>query len=301
MGPNTIETNKKIYPADKLWPMNELWDDRLMENPYGSVPMTFAQRQMKYASDHYGEVTTLEDFTAKAMQIHAECMRAEAEFTRSDEGITGGFMNWMYSDIWPSGSWSAIDYWCEPKQVYYQMMRSYAPRLVTFVQNKEGETELVVINDTLEPYSTSVRYGIKTFDGKILREQKTQVANLTGVYKEKLDFDKERKDVYLFAEYVEDGEERSTLYSSKFWGGVRFTSDYEVKTEKLNACTVKVTIKANAFAKSVFISMKDNYKYTYSDNYIDVEAGKEKSVVITAKEPIDETQITVTDFAKMTA
>ena len=46
--------------------------------------------------------------------------------------------------------------------------------------------------------------------------------------------------------------------------------------------------------------MKDNYKYTYSDNYIDVEAGKEKSVVITANEPIDETQITVTDFAKMT-
>ena len=304
MGPNTIETNKKIYPADKLWPMNELWDDRLMENPYGSVPLTFAKRQMKYASDYYGEVTSLEDFTAKAMQIHAECMRVEAEFTRSNEGLTGGFMNWMYSDIWPSGSWSVIDYWCEPKQVYYQMKRSFEPRLVTFVQNGKGETELVVINDTLTPYTTAIRFGVKSFDGSVLKECETQVTGLLGVYKQGVDaalsFDKERKDVYLFAEYVENGENKGIVYSSKLWSGVPFVSDYAVVTEKLDACSVKVTIKANAFAKSVFISMKDNYQYTYSDNYIDVEAGKEKSVLITSKEPIDESQIVVTDFAKMT-
>lgn len=81
---------------------------------------------------------------------------------------------------------------------------------------------------------------------------------------------------------------------------MRFTSDYEVVTEKLRDRQVKLTVKANAFAKSVFVSIKDNYKYTYSDNYIDVEAGKEKSIVITSSEPIDETLITVTDFAKMT-
>jgi beta-galactosidase/beta-glucuronidase len=255
---------------------------------------------MKYASDNYGEVTTLEDFTAKAMQIHAEAMRAEAEFARSNEGITAGFMNWMYSDIWPSGSWSAIDYWCEPKQVYYQMKRSYAPQLITFVENGKGETELVVVNDTLNAYSTAIRYGVKTLDGTVLYEANTAVNGLIGVYKEKVNFDCNRADVYLFAEYAQNGENASVVYSPKLWSGVRFTSDYEVKTEKLDACSVKVTIKANAFAKSVFISMKDNYKYTYSDNYIDVEAGKEKSVIITANEPIDEAQITVTDFAKMT-
>lgn len=46
--------------------------------------------------------------------------------------------------------------------------------------------------------------------------------------------------------------------------------------------------------------MKDNYKYSYSDNYIDVEAGKEATILITANEPIDENAIVVTDFAKMT-
>jgi hypothetical protein len=168
------------------------------------------------------------------------------------------------------------------------------------VENGKGETELVVVNDTLNPYSTAIRYGVKTLDGTVLYENNTAVNGLIGGQKEKVDFDCDRADIYLFADYVQNGENTSVVYSPKLWSGVRFTSDYEVKTEKLDACTVKVTIKANAFAKSVFISMKDNYKYTYSDNYIDVEAGKEKSVVITANEPIDETQITVTDFAKMT-
>ena len=300
MGPNSIETNKKIYPADKLWPMNELWDDRLMENPYGTVPMTFAQRQMKYASDHYGEVTTLEDFTAKAMQIHAECMRAEAEFARSNEGVTAGFLNWMYSDIWPSGSWSVIDYWCEPKQAYYQMKRSYEPKLITFVQNGKGETELVVVNDTLDKYSVTIRYGVKSMDGAILYEKETSVSELTGVYKETVAFDCNRHDVYLFAEYLKNGEVETNVYSPKLWDNARFTSDYDVVIEKLSDCSVALTIKARAFAKSVFVSLKDNYKYTYSDNYVDVEAGKEKTIIITSNEPIDEKEIVVTDFAKMT-
>ena len=302
MGPNTVEANKRMYPADKLWPMNDLWDDRLMENPYGSVPLTFAKRQMKYAEDTYGKVTTLEDFTAKAMQVHAEAMRAECEFARTGaEGETSGFMAWMYTDIWPSGSWSTIDYWCEPKQVYYQMKRSFEPRLVTFVQDKEKNTNLVVINDSNNPFTTDVRYGVKTFDGKVLFEDKALIDGLIDkVYNKKVEFDCNRFDVYLFAEYLENGEKKSNLYSPKMWKGVKFASDYKVETDIISKNKIKVTICANEFAKSVFISFKDNYKYVYSDNYLDVEKGESKSVVVTCDGEIDASQIVVTDFAKMT-
>lgn len=302
MGPNTVEANKRMYPADKLWPMNDLWDDRLMENPYGSVPLTFAKRQMKYATDLYGEVKSLEDFTAKAMQVHAEAMRAECEFARTGaEGLTSGFMAWMYTDIWPSGSWSTIDYWCEPKQVYYQMMRSFSPRLVTFVEDCNKDTNLVVINDTNTPFTTSVRYGVKTFDGKVLFEDVLAVNGLIDkVITKKVDFDCQRFDVYLFVEYEEDGEKKSSVYSPKMWKSVKFASDYKVETETLAKNKVKITVKANAFAKSVFISFKDNYKYSYTDNYLDVEAGGEKSVIVTSDSDIDLSEMVVTDFAKMT-
>lgn len=301
MGPNTIEANKRIYPADKLWPMNELWDDRLMENPYGIVPLTFAQRQMKYATDMYGEVKNLADFTAKGMLMHAEAMRAEAEFARSGEGVTSGFMAWMYTDIWPSGSWSVIDYWCEPKQVYYQMKRSFEPRLVTFVQNANGATELVVVNDTLQPFTTIVKYGVKSLDGQLLFQGEAQVEGLENtVFTKVVEFDCNRADIYLFAEYVNDGERKCNLYSPKMWSGAIFTSDYMVKTQLVNPNRARVTIKANAFAKSVFISFKDNYKYNYSDNYIDVEAGMEQTIEITSDEVINLDTMIVTDYAEMT-
>lgn len=302
MGPNSVETTKKIYPPDKLWPMNEMWEDRLMKNPYSSVDLTFCERQRKYCSEVYGKAENLRDFTAKGMLVHAEAMRAEVEFARSNKGITSGFLNWMFDDIWPSGSWSIIDYWGEPKQVYYQMKKSYAPRLVTFVRNKKGVTELVVVNDLREPFTVTVRYGKKTLEGKVICKKEITVNNLVnGVFKSELGFDCDDKDTYLYAEYPENGEEKTTLYSSDFWSGKKFTADYEAIRTKINDCCIKVTIKAKSFAKSVFVSLKDNYKYTFSDNYIDVEAGTEKSIFITAEKPIDENEIVVTDFSEMTA
>ncbi|MBQ8447181.1 MAG: hypothetical protein IJX31_05340 [Clostridia bacterium] len=301
MGPNSVETTKKIYPQEKLWPMNEIWDDRLMCNPYGSSPLTFCQRQMKYSTDLYGKVKNLEDFTAKAMLVHAEAMRAELEFARSNKGKTSGFMNWMFNDIWPSGSWSVIDYWGEPKQVYYQMRKSYAPHLLTYVLNGEGVTQLVVVNDSLLPFNAKIRYGKKKISGETLDENTAEITGLVnGVWKLDGNFDGLAKDEYLFVEYEEDGETKKNLYSPTFWSGINFESDYETKIEYIIERSVKVTVKAKAFAKSVFISLPDNYKYTYSDNYIDVEAGEEKSIIICADEPIDVAHITVTDFAKMT-
>ncbi|MBO4263002.1 MAG: hypothetical protein J5903_04385, partial [Clostridia bacterium] len=110
MGPNSVETNKKIYPSDKLWPLGEIWRDRLMENPYSGYPLDFTDRQMKYAADLYGEPTSLEDFTVKGMTVHAETLKTEFEYARANSDKCSGFLNWMYSDIWPSGSWSIVDY-----------------------------------------------------------------------------------------------------------------------------------------------------------------------------------------------
>ncbi len=302
MGPNSIETAKKIFPAEKLWPMNEVWEDRLMTNPYGAVNMTFCERQRKYCADLYGEAKSLADFTAKGMLVHAEALRAEVEFARSNKGACSGFLNWMFNDIWPSGSWSVVDYWGEPKQAYYQLRRSYAPLLVTFVMNGAGRTELIVVNDTTEPYNGNVRFGKRTFSGKLLAEEEAEVNDLTGcVFRFPVSFDCGGKDAYLFAEYRNEGCLVRTVYSPAMWSGACFKSDYSFRTEKVSDTCLKVVIRANSFAKSVFVSMKDNYQYIYSDNYIDVEAGMEKTVVIRSEQPIDERAVTVTDFAAMTS
>ena len=94
-----------------------------------------------------------------------------------------------------------------------------------------------------------------------------------------------------------NGETKTNVFSLDFWHNCLFASDYTVVT-KAEGNKATVTIKANKFAKSVFISLPENYKYDYSDNYLDIEAGQEKTVVISSRDQIDESEIMVTDFAK---
>ena len=70
--------------------------------------------------------------------------------------------------------------------------------------------------------------------------------------------------------------------------------------KKISEKEAQITIMAKAFAKSVFISFQDNYKYTFSDNYLDIEAGDSVTITVTADEAIDFDTIVITDFAEMT-
>ena len=300
MGPNSVETTTKIYPSDKLWPMNEIWDDRLMKNPYSSSPMTFADRELYYAETLYGKVKSLADFTFKGMTAHAEGMRAEAEFTRSNKGISSGFMNWMYSDIWPQGTWATVDYYCEPKQVYYQMKRSYQTVLVTFTQNADGQTELAVVNDGLTPVDVDITYGVRTLSGKTLRAKTANVSKLCNRMQKFVTDLTCKVNEYLYVDYVIDGQTYTNVYSPSMWSGYLFDSDYTVATQQLDDTHGSISITAKKFAKGVFVHFVDNYKYRYDDNYVDVQAGETKVIHVTSDEPFDVNDVIVDDFAKAT-
>ncbi len=297
MGPGSLESLKKIFPEDKLWPINEYWDDRLMDNPYAAILMTFAKRQEHYADTLYGKSDTVEQFIAKGMTVHAETMRAEIEFARANPNC-GGFMNWMYSDIWPSATWSVVDYYCEPKQVYYQMKRSFAPVLVTFVQNEEKQLQLMLMNDSTQAASAKITYGLRSLSGQTLWSKTVSLGCASG--------EKAARDIteacsgencYLFAEYEQSGEKKSTVFSYDMWHSCSFQSDYSYEiTEYADSMAVK--LKANAFAKGITLRLPENCKYTYSDNYIDLQAGEETTVYISGTKPGDSGKLEITDFGR---
>lgn len=301
LGPCSEESFKKFFAPEHLWPMNEVWVDRLTENPGSWVKMNFPDREYFYAEQFYGTVKNLTDFVAKGMQVHAEAIRAELEIMRAYKGLCSGFMNWMYNDIWPQATWAVVDYYGEPKQAYYQMKRSFVPILATFFEAKDGKTYITVVNDLHTQYTGSVQYGMKTFDGVVLCEESLEVTGLiNAAVRKPLLFDCDRDDIYLFAEYMVDGERKKTLYSPHFWRRVEFESDYDVTKEQITDRQVKVHIHANAFAKSVFISHENNCDFTYSDNYVDIEAGEETEILVSSKEPFDKEELSVTDFALLT-
>ena len=298
MGPDSIETIKKVYPEDKLWPMNEYWEARLLDNPYAGIRMPFTQRQLKLSEELYGKANTLNQFVAKASLLYSEIIKAEAEYARSKRDITSGFLNWMYSDIWPTGTWAVVDYYTEPKPVLYQMKKSFEKVLVTFVKNKLGKTELVVVNDDIESKNLSVVYGVKNLHGECLRSEKCNLTIESGkVVKFEVSADELPKNSYLFVAYEGDVTGK-TLYSDMFWSNMDFQSDYTYSVNTLSDTEIEVTVNANKFAKQVFIHFENNFEYTYSDNYFDVEAGESVTIKVTNSKGIDASKMCITDFAK---
>lgn len=292
-GPNSEETNRKIYPEDKLWPLNEIWEDRMMDNPYAGIVLPFMKREELYIRDMYGEAKSLSDFTAKGMAVHAEALRCELEFARSNKDVTGGIMNWMYTDIWPSGTWSVIDYYLEPKQAYYQIKRTFKPFLISFIEDKRGKTLLVAVNDTPNDFSGEIEYGKKDLDGKVIAEEKIAVSVVSGgVFKIDVNFDVNGENVYLYAKC---GDYKN-VYSPTFYRECDFKADYTVETEKISDNELKVKIKAESFVKSLFLSFKDNFRCVYSDNYLDIEAGDEKIVIIRSEDAIDASGLKAASF-----
>ena len=297
MGPSSKETMEKIFPKDKLWPMNIYWDDRLMDNPYASILMTFAKREEYYATALYGASENVEQFIAKGMTVHAETLRAEIEYARANKARCGGFMNWMFSEIWPSATWAVVDYYGEGKQAYYQMKKSYAPILLTFVEKNGGTTALTVVNDTLKGFKTKVVYGLKKLNGAIVWKKS---ANITvaenGVVQIPVESEIARANTYLFAEATINGQELSTVYSYDMWHTCDFKSNYTYKVKKTDN-GLAVSFKAKTFVKGITLRLPDCYSYSFSDNYFDMQAGEKKTVYIVgigakAKD------LTVTDFAK---
>lgn len=282
-GPNSVETNKKIYPEDKLLPPNELWRDRLMENPYSPVKMDFLDRQSEYIRYLYGKAETINQFVVKGSTVHCEMLRAEVEYARSNRSVCGGVLIWMYNDIWPSGTWSVVDYYGEPKGGYYQLKRSFADLLVSFVQGKDGKQKVFVANDTTERQTGEILFGAKNLDGTVVSESRKAVEVMSGKC---VSFPVPSDDCgdYLYVYATLNGKKIKNVYSKSFWKGLPFKSNYTVSKRRKNDRCVQITFHANEFAKSVFIVAKDNYKYSYSDNFFDLEKGEDYKVTVTGDE-----------------
>lgn len=288
MAPSSKESLAKIFPTDKLWPMNEMWDDRFMDNPYCGFYFPFPKREYRYGENLHGEIKGLDDFVMKAMSAGAESLRVEADYARAHRDYTGAFLNWMFNDIWPSGTWSIVDYYLEPKHGYYALRKCFKPVLVSFFKEKDGQTYLFVDNQTQESYSNKIKFAVKKYDGEVLLSKEIDVyLKKNETFKCPVAYDVDRDDIYLVAKYMENDTEQTILYSPHLYHMIDVDNKFDYVVNKIDCNNIELKIHANSFVKSLFIHFKDNYLYKFSDNYLDLECGQDVVIMISSSKNID--------------
>ena len=228
--------------------------------------------------------------------LQAEAMRYGVEHLRRERGRCMGTLYWQLNDIWPTASWSSIDYYGRLKALHYYAKRFYSPVLLSCAEvgetttrphvimepdyyDYETKAQLSVTNDTRETVSGEVFSYLRDNCGNILKtyRQTVTVAPFSVLTLDEVDFCK--TDVlnhYYSYELVVGGKIVSE-------GSVLFTAPkhFKFKNPELQARIEddEIVISAKNYAKSVEIDSLD-CDMILSDNYFDINAGEKRVKIL---------------------
>ncbi len=226
--------------------------------------------------------------------LQAEAIRYGVEHLRRNRGRCMGALYWQLNDIWPVASWAGIDYFGRYKALQYVAKRFFAPILLSCCETGETTTRqfctidytradfttkaaFCVTNDTLNKFSGTVKWSLRSANSKILQfgEYEVTVNALSAIWLDEIDFLKtDVRHNYLSYTLVSGGEtisESTALFTApKHFEFENPSLSYVIKGEE-------ITVTAEKFARYVEIYSPDS-DFVLSDNYFDLNGGESKTV-----------------------
>ncbi len=301
LGPSSYQSMSRFIPKDKLWPLNDLWEYRFADNPYNTLEETYLGIQTNIANGLFGKFDNVKEFLKKAMTGQYEILRSEIEHQRIRKWYSGGVMFWMYSDIWPTGTWAVVDYYELPKPAYYGIKKAFEPLIIS-IQKYNGRIRVYIINDLVEDIKGKVEFGQAEVDGKILWQK--EICDLAVNANQSMeiidinDFITDNPNSYLFARFKDGSHTIRTTFFHGLW------KDIEWQQPELSCNVIKQTVAMDSFIKEIEIECKKyarmvninlpNNQFAYiSDNFFDMEAGEKKQVMIKSKNDFDVSKINI--------
>jgi exo-1,4-beta-D-glucosaminidase len=112
--PPPLESLRRMFPPDKLWPQNEVWGFHS-----GGDVFTDVKKFTRALDARYGKAETVEDFTAKSQIMAYEGIRAMFEAYSRNKYVSTGVIQWMLNNAWPGLIWHLFDYYLRPGGGYF--------------------------------------------------------------------------------------------------------------------------------------------------------------------------------------
>ncbi len=250
---------------------------------------------LNYLSQTYRYPSQLGTLAYASQLLQAEAMRYGVEHLRRNRGRCMGTLYWQLNDIWPTASWSSIDYYGRLKALHYFAKRFYSPVMISCRESGEKDARyfptedprngfvpkaaLCVTNETLADVKGDVVWALRSRSGEVIREGRSTltVPSLSSVWMDEMTFEGIDVDrTYLSFAFVSGGRTVSE-------GTVIFTMPkYFDYLDPQLSCTVngdEITVCAGAYASYVEIDSPDS-DFILSDNYFDMNAGKKTVKVL---------------------
>jgi beta-mannosidase len=110
-----------------------------------------------------------------AMSLNqARAIRLGVEHLRALSPVCAGAIVWQLNDCWPVVSWAAVDGDGRRKPMFYALRGAFADHLLTVQPDSDG-LQVVLVNDTAEPWNGPLSVSRCTYEGKALATEEIAV------------------------------------------------------------------------------------------------------------------------------
>ena len=109
-----IESIKTMLPKEHWWPIDEAWNFHAGGGVFKDIHVFNDALKARY-----GASKDLEDYTIKSQMQSYEGIRAMYEAYSRNKYTSGGVIQWMLNNAWPSIIWHLYDYYLRPGGGYF--------------------------------------------------------------------------------------------------------------------------------------------------------------------------------------
>jgi exo-1,4-beta-D-glucosaminidase len=117
-----IESIEAMLPKDHRWPIDDWWNYHAGGGEFKDIHV-FTDA----LTARYGPSNSLEDFTSKSQMQAYEGIRAMFEAFSRNKYTSGGVIQWMLNNGWPSIIWHLYDFYLRPGGGYFGAKTALQP------------------------------------------------------------------------------------------------------------------------------------------------------------------------------
>ncbi|MDO5035521.1 MAG: glycoside hydrolase family 2 TIM barrel-domain containing protein [Porphyromonas sp.] len=236
------------------------------------------QRISDYMERNYPVPSKFSDYVYVGQLLHGRGMGYAIRALRRAYPLNMGSLYWQLNDVWPTVSWSSIDYWGNYKALQYEVKRAYAPYIIDLVEQPDGGLSLWIASDNIaHSGELTIEMVGRTFNGQeLLREKYTAdighapfSEQIVSLPKSKLLYPQSFVELYL-------KDKKGRILASQLYYPTK------PKEMQLTRCKpmvhsfraeegkVSLTISSRFLIYGLFIGTPEWQGARYSDNYFDL-------------------------------
>lgn len=198
-----------------------------------------------------------------------------------------GTLIWQLNDVWPVSSWSSIEYNGKWKMLHYAIKHFYSP--LSPLLYKDDDTIFVkVVNEENKKKKVNVRVRIINYDGSIRKDNSYSIfINAKSVREiERIkEENRENEFVVVTLSTKETTEERFLLFTKPQEAKIKAS---ESRIKDIKKCGKDYSITLTSTHPSFYVVLDSTSIIgNFSDNYLLLLPGEEKTILFTPKEETD--------------